>query len=104
MLPYLSIPLFILFLARALDGITGGNVSVANAYLADISSDNDRKQNFGKMAAAGNLGFIVGPALAGIMGASILGNVLPVLAAMGVSLIAIGVIFFPLKRIQSLLL
>ena len=46
----LTIPLLVLFSARALDGITGGNVSVANAYLADISSDDNRKSNFGKMS------------------------------------------------------
>jgi len=62
----ITLPLIILFLARALDGITGGNISVANAYLADISTDKSRSKNFGKMAISSNLGFIVGPALAGI--------------------------------------
>ena len=41
----LTLPLLVLFLARAADGITGGNVSVANAYLADISSDDNRNAN-----------------------------------------------------------
>ncbi|MCH7774648.1 MAG: MFS transporter, partial [Bacteroidetes bacterium] len=72
----LTMPLLILFLARALDGITGGNVSVANAYLADVTSEDDRKQNFGKMAAAANLGFIIGPALAGTLGATVFGELL----------------------------
>jgi MFS transporter, DHA1 family, tetracycline resistance protein len=54
------VPLLVLFLARAIDGITGGNISVANAYLADISSDENRSKNFGKMAISSNLGFIVG--------------------------------------------
>ena len=44
------LPLLILFLARAIDGITGGNISIANAYLADLSSDRTRSKNFGKMA------------------------------------------------------
>ncbi|MEM7659398.1 MAG: MFS transporter, partial [Bacteroidota bacterium] len=39
----ISVPLIILILARALDGLTGGNVSVANAYLSDISTEKDRK-------------------------------------------------------------
>ena len=43
----LTIPLLVLFGARALDGLTGGNVSVANAYLADVSTENNRKGNFG---------------------------------------------------------
>lgn len=90
----LTIPLLILFLARALDGITGGNVSVANAYLADVSTDENRKSNFGKMAASANMGFIIGPALAGTLGATLLGELLPVAMAMLISLIAIFVIAF----------
>ncbi len=88
----LSTPLLILFFARALDGITGGNVSVANAYLADITADADKKSNFGKMAASSNLGFIIGPAFAGILGATVLEELLPVIVAMLISLIAIVVI------------
>ncbi len=94
----LTLPLFLLFAARALDGITGGNVSVANAYLADVSTDKTRTQNFGKMAAAGNMGFIIGPALAGILGGTSLGSILPVLMALLVSFIAILLIIFQLKE------
>ncbi|KAA3610035.1 MAG: MFS transporter [Calditrichaeota bacterium] len=94
----LTIPLLLLFAARALDGITGGNVSVANAYLADVTSDNDRKSNFGKMAASANLGFIIGPALAGVLGGTILGELLPVIMAMMISLIAVFVIAFKMPE------
>jgi MFS family permease len=41
----INIPLLVLFLARAIDGITGGNISIANAYLADLSSDRTRSKN-----------------------------------------------------------
>ena len=75
------VPLLVLFLARAIDGITGGNISVANAYLADLSSDKTRSKNFGKMAISSNLGFILGPALAGILGGTIYGEILPVLGS-----------------------
>ena len=44
-------------MARALDGLTGGNVSVANAYLADVTPEDERQRSFGRMAVAGNLGF-----------------------------------------------
>ena len=94
----LTLPLLLLFAARALDGITGGNVSVANAYLADVTTDKNRKSNFGKMAASGNLGFIIGPALAGVLGATVLGELLPVLVAMTISLVAIFVIAFLLRE------
>jgi DHA1 family tetracycline resistance protein-like MFS transporter len=71
----LTLPLLVLFFARSIDGITGGNISVANAYLADISSDENRSKNFGKMAISSNLGFIVGPALAGILGSTVYGEI-----------------------------
>jgi MFS family permease len=94
----LTIPLVLLFIARSLDGITGGNVSVANAYLADITPDSDRKKNFGKMAVSANLGFIIGPAFAGLLGETPLGELLPVVMAAGISLAAIFVIAFLLPE------
>jgi MFS transporter, DHA1 family, tetracycline resistance protein len=84
----LTLPLMVLFFARALDGITGGNVSVANAYLADISDDTNRSANFGKMAVSANLGFILGPAIAGVLGVSAAGETLPVLATFLISVAA----------------
>ena len=92
------VPLLLIFLARAIDGITGGNISVANAYLSDISSDENRSKNFGKMAISSNLGFIIGPALAGILGGTIYGTILPVLAALLLSLVTLVVIAFLLKE------
>jgi MFS family permease len=100
----LTVPLAMLFFSRALDGITGGNVSVANAYLADITKDKDRKKNFGKMTASANLGFIVGPALAGLLGYTVFEEKLPVLAALLISLIAIFVIAARLKEINPCIL
>ncbi len=94
----LTIPLLILFVARALDGLTGGNVSVANAYLADVTTEKYRKSNFGKMAASGNLGFIIGPALAGVLGGTVLGELLPVMMATMISLVAVFVIAFLLRE------
>jgi MFS family permease len=85
----ITIPLLLLFAARALDGVTGGNVSVANAYLSDISTPSTRSKNFGLLALSSNLGFIVGPTLAGLLGASALGVRLPVIAAFGISLIGL---------------
>jgi MFS transporter, DHA1 family, tetracycline resistance protein len=94
----ITLPLLVLFFARFIDGLTGGNISVANAYLADISSDENRSKNFGKMAISSNLGFIVGPALAGILGATIYQEILPVLAALFLSLLTLIVIGFALKE------
>jgi MFS family permease len=82
----ITIPLLILFFARGLDGLTGGNVSVSNAYIADISTDSDRSSNFGKLSISTNLGFILGPALAGLLSVTIYGEALPVMAAILIAL------------------
>ena len=102
----LTVPLLVLFFSRALDGITGGNVSVANAYMADITEESDRSKNYGKLAISSNLGFIIGPALAGLLGVTAWGEKLPVLAAILISLIALLLIIFLLpehkpKRIEQ---
>jgi len=94
----ITLPLLVLFVARSLDGITGGNVSVANAYLADVTSEANRSKNFGKMAISSNLGFVVGPAIAGVLGATVFEETLPVLAALFLSLAAVFVIKFSLKE------
>jgi MFS family permease len=88
----ISVPLLFIFLARAIDGITGGNISVANAYLSDVISEENRSNNFGKMAISSNLGFILGPVLAGILGGTAYGELLPVLAALLLSIVTIFVI------------
>jgi MFS family permease len=100
----ITLPLAVLFLARAIDGLTGGNVSVADAYVADISSEEDRSKNFGKIAISSNLGFIVGPALAGILGATVYGAALPVLAALILSLVVMVIIVFTLKETKCSIL
>jgi len=58
-----NIPL--LFLSRALDGMTGGNLAVANAAIGDISTNENRAKNFGVLGAAFGLGFVIGPYLGG---------------------------------------
>lgn len=58
-----NIPL--LFFARALDGITGGNISVAQAAIADVTKPEDRAKNFGLIGAAFGMGFILGPYIGG---------------------------------------
>ena len=90
---FISIPLILLIFARGLDGLTGGNVSVANAYLSDVSTNENRKGNFGKMASSTSLGFIIGPAIAGLLGATVYEELLPVAAAALISLLAIYVIY-----------
>jgi DHA1 family tetracycline resistance protein-like MFS transporter len=90
----ISLPLVVIFFARALDGLTGGNVSVANAYLADITAEEERSKNYGRMSISSNLGFILGPTLAGILGSTIYGEIIPVLAAIVISIVAMAVIIY----------
>jgi multidrug resistance protein len=63
----LATSLPVLFLSRILDGITGGNISTAQATIADVSKPEDRSRNFGMIGAAFGLGFILGPALGGLL-------------------------------------
>lgn len=53
----------VLFLGRIIDGITGGNFSVAQAYIADITDEKNRAKGMGVVGAAFGLGFIIGPVL-----------------------------------------
>ncbi len=59
--------LTVLFLSRILDGLTGGNISVAQAYITDITDEENRAKGLGLLGAAFGLGFIIGPALGGIL-------------------------------------
>lgn len=90
----ITLPLLFLFIARGFDGLTGGNVSVSNAYIADISREEERSGNFGKMSVSTNLGFIAGPAIAGILSVTAYGEALPVLAAILISLAGVLLIAF----------
>ena len=90
----LTLPLLVLIVARALDGVTGGNVSVANAYLADVTTEAQRATAFGQMAVSSNLGFVLGPAIAGVLGGTALGPLMPVGAAAAISLVAtLGILY-----------
>ncbi len=59
--------IFLVFLGRIIGGITGGNISTAQAYIADVTSKKNRAKGMGLFGAAFGLGFIFGPATAGIL-------------------------------------
>ena len=75
--------LWMLFLARILDGLIGGNISVAQAYITDITDDNNRARGLGLIGAAFGLGFIIGPAMGGLL--SQFGFAVPAFAAAGLA-------------------
>lgn len=74
-----------LFVGRIIAGITGASFSTASAYIADISTPENRAQNFGMIGAAFGLGFIIGPVLGGKLAQ--FGHQAPFLAAAALSLL-----------------
>ena len=60
---------WLLFVARVVDGITGGNIIIAQAYVSDITPREKRTEAFGYIFAAFGIGFIIGPALGGLLAA-----------------------------------
>jgi DHA1 family tetracycline resistance protein-like MFS transporter len=57
-----------LFIGRILAGVTGASITTASAYIADISTKENRAKNFGMIGAAFGLGFIIGPVIGGLLG------------------------------------
>lgn len=76
--------LWMLFASRILDGFTGGNISVAQAYISDITDEKNRARGLGIVGAAFGLGFIIGPAVGGFL--SQWGYAVPAFAAAGLAL------------------
>ncbi|HEX8162038.1 MAG TPA: MFS transporter [Pyrinomonadaceae bacterium] len=59
--------LWMLFAGRIIDGITGGNISTAQAYIADVTTKEERAKGMGLIGAAFGLGFTFGPAIGGVL-------------------------------------
>ena len=75
--------LFWLFVGRTFAGLCGGSYVIANAYIADVTPPEGRAKAFGFMGAAFGLGFVIGPAIGGLLGAY--GPRVPFFAAAGIS-------------------
>ena len=81
-----------LFLARIVDGLSGGNISTARAYVADITEPKDRARAYGIIGAAFGLGFILGPALSGLLAG--VSYTAPIWTAAGLTLVATAMAYF----------
>ena len=79
--------LFLLFIARIIDGVTAGNLSIAQAYISDVTKPEERTKAFGFIGIAFGLGFLIGPAMSGFL--SDFGHSVPAFAAAGLSLTSI---------------
>lgn len=97
--PGLPYGLFWLFAARVLDGLSGGNLTIAQAYITDISSPQDRARNFGLIIGVSfGLGFLLGPTFGGFL--SRWGYSIPALAAALLSFLSILATYFLLPETQ----
>ncbi|MGD8404070.1 MAG: MFS transporter [Anaerolineales bacterium] len=90
--------LWILFAARIIDGLTGGNISVAQAYITDVTDAKSRAKGLGMIGAAFGLGFIIGPASGGLL--SQWGYAVPAFVAAG--LVTINLLMVSLWLPESL--
>jgi len=84
--------LWVLLLSRLIDGLTGGNMSTAGAYIVDVSAPEQRAPNMTLIGMAFGLGFIIGPALGGLLGQWSVD--LPLFAAGVLSLVSALAVYF----------
>ncbi|MBL8051231.1 MAG: MFS transporter [Anaerolineales bacterium] len=84
--------LWMLYLSRVLSGLTAGNISVAQAYIADVTDEKNRARGMGMFGAAFGIGFILGPALGGML--SQFGFAVPAFVAAGLTFINLLTVYF----------
>src|SRR5258708_17679725 len=84
--------LWIVFLARIIDGLTAGNLSLAQAYISDVTKPEERAKSFGVIGVAFGIGFLIGPAISGFL--SVFGYQYPILAAAALSATSILCTYF----------
>jgi MFS transporter, DHA1 family, tetracycline resistance protein len=88
----------LIFLSRAIDGFTAGNISLAQAYIADVTEPEERTRSFAVIGIAFGIGFLIGPAMGGFL--SQFSYEAPILAAMVLSAISIFTTWWLLPGIQ----
>jgi MFS family permease len=89
--------LWVIFLSRAIDGITAGNLSLAQAYISDVTKPEDRAKSFALIGIAFGMGFLIGPGLSGFL--SKYGYQYPIFVAAGLSATSILATYFLLPAV-----
>ncbi len=84
--------LWMLFASRIIDGLTGGNLSIAQAYITDVTDEKNRSQGLGLIGAAFGIGFIIGPVAGGVL--SQWGYAVPAFVAAALSFSNLMLIYF----------
>ena len=90
--------LLMVFVSRAIDGATAGNLSLAQAYVSDVTSKENRAKSFAVIGIAFGVGFLLGPAISGFL--SHYGHRYPIYAAQGLSALSILATALLLPRAQ----
>jgi multidrug resistance protein len=90
--------LWLVFLSRAIDGLTAGNLSIAQAYIADVTTPEKRARSFGLIGIAFGVGFFVGPGISGFLAQ--FGYSYPILAAAFLSACSVLCTTFLLPRAE----
>ncbi len=90
--------LWLLFISRIIDGLTAGNLSIAQAYISDVTKPSERTKAFGLIGIAFGSGFLIGPAISGFL--SRYGYHVPALAAAALSLTSVLCTTFLLPEVQ----
>src|SRR5881628_2981936 len=89
--------LWMVFLARIIDGLTAGNLTVAQAYISDVTEPENRAKSFGIIGIAFGLGFLVGPGVSGYLAQ--FNHIYPILAAAALSFTSIACTYFLLPSV-----
>jgi MFS family permease len=91
--------LLLVYLARVIDGLTAGNLTVAQAYIADVTEAENRAKSFGIIGIAFGIGFLVGPGISGFLAQY--NNTYPIFAAAGLSFTSIMCTYFLLPSVTA---
>ncbi len=94
----LSVPLLIITFSRVIDGMTGGNVSIANAWISDVTTKAEKTQAFGLTGAIFGTGFLFGPALGGFSSTTQFGYIGTVITAATISFITLAYLIVKLPE------
>lgn len=92
----ISISILVIAFSRIIDGVTGGNISIANAYISDITEPHEKTKAFGLVGATFGVGFMFGPVLGSFSSTSSVGYLGTVILAILISTVAL-VLLFKLK-------
>jgi MFS family permease len=98
----LALPLWVVAISRILDGITGGNSSVTNAYVSDLTTKKEKSYIFGYLGGIAGIGMIIGPGLGGIAASTSIGYLGTLFTSIIISSITLFTVFKWLKETHPL--